>query len=208
MTYIYDILLNFNEEFYDFYDWNKTDKIIHIKKIPIYKVDEGVLNDIIYNKVKIKDDFLMLIKDKTEVFYKHEIGKIKFGCLLYSNEKIVALNINENGNVIGFSDLLIDEYTEIIDTLDEVKYIKIEYEILNKKDTELFKTRNDKLKENYIYKNIYKLTNEQLEYVYYEMFLDDSIDRKFMITKLNNIKNVDNLYNLIKSLLRKYKKIK
>ena len=38
MTYIYDILLNFNEEYYEFYDWNKEDTIVHIKKIPIYKI--------------------------------------------------------------------------------------------------------------------------------------------------------------------------
>ena len=25
MNYIYDILLNFNEQFFDFYDWNLTD---------------------------------------------------------------------------------------------------------------------------------------------------------------------------------------
>jgi len=33
MTYIYDILLNFKDDLYEFYDWNKTDNIIHIRKI-------------------------------------------------------------------------------------------------------------------------------------------------------------------------------
>ena len=147
MTYIYDILLNFSEEYYDFYDWNKNDKIIHIKKIPVYKVDNKTLKDIIYNKVKLKLSFLNLIKDKTEVFYKHEIGKIKYGCLLYNAEKMLAINVSTDGKIIGFSDLLIDEYTEILETLDEIKYIKIDYELGEKNSVDDFKTRNYKIKE-------------------------------------------------------------
>ena len=33
MNYIYDIYLNLNKNLYDFYEWNKSDNIIHIKKI-------------------------------------------------------------------------------------------------------------------------------------------------------------------------------
>ena len=35
MNYIYDILINFNENLYDFYDWNLNDQIDHIRKIPV-----------------------------------------------------------------------------------------------------------------------------------------------------------------------------
>ena len=31
MNYIYDILLNFKKEFFEFYEWNLNDDIIHIK---------------------------------------------------------------------------------------------------------------------------------------------------------------------------------
>ena len=40
MNYIYDIYLNLNETLYDFFDWNKNDKLTHIKKIPVFKVSE------------------------------------------------------------------------------------------------------------------------------------------------------------------------
>ena len=43
MTYIYDILLNFKEELIEFYDWNKNDNIIHIRKIPLLKISNGHL---------------------------------------------------------------------------------------------------------------------------------------------------------------------
>ena len=41
MNYIYDIYLNFNNQLYDFFDWNKSDKLIHIKSIPIIKISEN-----------------------------------------------------------------------------------------------------------------------------------------------------------------------
>ena len=33
MEYIYDIVLNFQDNYYDFYEWQKKDKIIPIKVI-------------------------------------------------------------------------------------------------------------------------------------------------------------------------------
>lgn len=32
MNYIYNIHLNFNKMYFDFYEWNDNDEIIHIKK--------------------------------------------------------------------------------------------------------------------------------------------------------------------------------
>ena len=45
MDYIYDIVLNFHDVYYDFYEWDTGDKIINVKRIPIYKVStEDYLN--------------------------------------------------------------------------------------------------------------------------------------------------------------------
>ena len=33
MEYVYDIVLNFREEYYDFYEWHPTDRIINIKRV-------------------------------------------------------------------------------------------------------------------------------------------------------------------------------
>ena len=38
MDYVYDIVLNFQTTYYDFYEWKSTDNIINIKKLPIYKI--------------------------------------------------------------------------------------------------------------------------------------------------------------------------
>ena len=52
MNYIYDIYLNFNKELYDFFDWNKSDKLTHIKMIPIFKVNEETIKSfrLYYNR--------------------------------------------------------------------------------------------------------------------------------------------------------------
>ena len=38
MDYIYDIVLNFQSNYYEFYEWKTTDKIINVKKILVYLV--------------------------------------------------------------------------------------------------------------------------------------------------------------------------
>ena len=43
MNYTYDILANFNETYYEFFEWNNKDELTHIKKLPIIKVDKNVL---------------------------------------------------------------------------------------------------------------------------------------------------------------------
>ena len=58
MNYIYDVYLNLNEILYDFFDWNKNDKIIHIKKIPVFKIEEEILIKLITNTVKVNNEFL------------------------------------------------------------------------------------------------------------------------------------------------------
>jgi len=41
MTYIYDILLNFNDSLlYEFYEWSSNDDIENMKKIKLVKVDK------------------------------------------------------------------------------------------------------------------------------------------------------------------------
>ena len=38
MKKTYDILVNYHKIAYEFYDWNKTDDVKHIKVIPTFKV--------------------------------------------------------------------------------------------------------------------------------------------------------------------------
>ena len=54
MNYVYDVLLNFNKELYEYYDWNLSDVIIHIRKILLFKVDNKVFNDLKKGNILVK----------------------------------------------------------------------------------------------------------------------------------------------------------
>ena len=59
MIYVYDILLNWsNDRLYDFFEWEKTDKLEHIKRIPLFKVDKGIVSKFIYKNIKIEQNFV------------------------------------------------------------------------------------------------------------------------------------------------------
>ena len=67
MIYIYDILLNFNTSLIEFFEWEENDLIKYIKKIPIYKVSDDFLYNLVNNEIKIESNFLNNIKDKNNV---------------------------------------------------------------------------------------------------------------------------------------------
>ena len=71
MDYIYDIVLNFQNNYYDFYEWKSSDKVINVKKILVYKINNQDYLNLKYNDVildtkllpqKIKRPFLPLRK--------------------------------------------------------------------------------------------------------------------------------------------------
>ena len=65
MTYIYDITLNFNETLYDFFEWNSSDSLKHIRKIPIFKVSNDTFLNMLMYEAQISDDILRLITDRS-----------------------------------------------------------------------------------------------------------------------------------------------
>ena len=51
MNFIYDIVLNFNKNYYNFFEWNKKDNIISVKKIPLFLVDNNTFKIMKYDRV-------------------------------------------------------------------------------------------------------------------------------------------------------------
>ena len=69
MTYIYDVLLNFTEErLIEFYEWNQTDIIENIKKIPIFRISSNQLNDLLSYNIKLDKQILAKIKNQTSTY--------------------------------------------------------------------------------------------------------------------------------------------
>ena len=198
MNYVYDIYLNFNNIAYDFFEWEKNDKIIHIKKIPIFKIDTSIFKLIIYNKVKFDTLFLKKIFNKTELFKN---DKIEYALLICDENNIIGLLLNKNGICIRKSFLLIDEELEVLDEIKNLKKEKINIKVISKGKIEL-KTRNDIKIEKFVNKEINNIGINKLKYIYYELFnkkINDSYNiKKYLSLLLKDKLKYKKLYDILK----------
>lgn len=190
MEYIYDIVLNFQDQYYDFYEWQKTDKIINIKRLPIYKITNKDYLNIKYNKVTITRNTL----PKTNKMF-----------LITSGIEVMAILIDNNGKVLKKSSLIFEESDDILEDKDEIKLIKIKY-IINKKNNINIKSRIEQEKIKYINKYLKKIDKSKdeylLKYLYYEIFNieEDNIDIIYNeLLKLSK-NNINKIYTSIKKI--------
>lgn len=208
MNYIYDVLLNFNSKLYDFYDWNNSDDVKHIRRIPIFKIASDDLVEIINNIIVIDKKFLSLILNKTEYFSNRKIEKIKYSCIFSDGEKAIGVLFNMNGESVKYSSLLIDEEDEANEIGSNKDVEKINYLIKTKNKMHNLKTRLDLEKEQFIIKEINLLNKnnkyDKLKYIYYDCFnsKEDNISKIINNIKIklkqNNFDIRNKLYDLLK----------
>ena len=105
MNYIYDILLNFQKEFYEFYEWNTSDEITHIRKIPLIRVSDKELNIFKEWSIRFEKDFIEKIYNKTERFKKVNVVLIPYVFLASNGKEAMALKLGKNGIVTHKSSL-------------------------------------------------------------------------------------------------------
>ena len=198
MNYIYDIFLNFKSIPYDFFEWNNKDKLTHLKKVPIYKIDINTFKNFCHKKIKVNSDFLNNIKYKTEIWKTKD--NLKFCSLFYTNFYILAICFNENGISEKKSFLYIDEELEVLNTLYNIKEKKIKYDIIWDEKIAL-KTRKQIYIDKFIKNNLKNIEEDKLKYIYFECFGKNDTKNK-MIEKLKNMKNnskeYKKLYNILK----------
>lgn len=170
MNYIYDILLNFNERDYDFYEWNTNDNISHIRKIPMIKIDDNSLKSIIQDNISVSLEFLKKISNRTEMFTNKSIKILKYVCLFVGTKDVIAIEFNDKGNKKRISRLLLDEREDVLNVANDIKSIDISLEVDNKKKTIIFKTRKENQIYHYIMREFQKKNYERLKYIYFECF--------------------------------------
>ena len=110
MNYIYDIFGNFFENYYDFYEWNKSDKIIHIKKIPIIKVNKIDYKILLNNKFKINKELLNNIKNKTLLWNNKKDNYL----LITNGSDLFNIKFNNQGISTLRSSLQIEDELDIL----------------------------------------------------------------------------------------------
>lgn len=208
MTYIYDILLNFtdDENYFEFYEWKEDDLFEHIKRIPIIRISKEQMQEIMFNKIKVSQDFLELIKGNT-ISYKNK-KDIKYGCLVCDLNKAIALEFNSKGLILSKSSLLLDEEEDVIDETSLLDEEKINYELIEKYHFDYFLTRDEAFKKRYLLKEIEYLKKQKnydkFNYLYEEIFPKDDLSFTERLTKLvNEIKNnynskFNDLYEIVR----------
>ncbi|MDD3392883.1 MAG: hypothetical protein PHE54_05015 [Bacilli bacterium] len=190
MNYIYDILLNFTECGYDFYEWNVEDNIKHIRKIPLLRVKEKDMNSLIKNKIIINDEILNKIKYKTEIFTSKGVKNIKYSILVSDGNMAIAFLINNKGNAIKWSKMLINEEEEILDFAKQMKETTLHYQILEEQSINSFYTRKETEMIKYIKTELTSLINEsdeaKLQYLYFECYNKKEKNVELIVKQIKN----------------------
>lgn len=191
MIYVYDIVVNFNNELIDFYDWLEDDYLEHIRKIPMIKVDDKIYKDFLENDITLEETELQRIKNKTEVFSERKIEKIEYAFILCSKMEAIALIFDDKGKISERSRLLTDEELEIIEISKKVSFYNLKYKRgkkIIKKTTCL--REEQRVIDNIvnILKNLKKEKREDLlNYLHYEWFLREAKNNNSFEDMINDI---------------------
>ena len=189
MNFYYDITLDFLENSYSFYEIEKTDNFVEVKKIPLFQVSNKVLKDFINNKVKVNQDFLNIIYNKTMLKNSY----MEYACILADKNNAIALEFNEEGIVTKYSSLSLMDELNLLEVIYTIKNIDIDYSIISKNHKSMT-LRKENIIKDIIKKEITKLYNDKniskLQFLYLEWFddLESDIDKIYntMIDKLKD----------------------
>ena len=197
MTFIYDIILNFtNNYYYDFYEWNKKDNLINVKKIPLVRVSKKTLNDFIKYKIKVDKELLKIIYDKS-IYLKKDKNKYNYSTIFSNGEKSIGIVFNEDGIVMFKSALFFDEEDDANKLSLKQKEMHIKYKKNEKNYNKML--RSELEKKQIIIKELKMIYNnkeyDRLKYIYYEIFnkTSNEIDVIYKLL-INNIDSNLNKY--------------
>ena len=190
MVYVYDTLVNLNEELLDFYDWDEIDNYVHIRRIPLFKISELDYYDFVTKKIRLVEEELLRINDKTQIFSNRGIDNIKYALVVTDGSGALVLEFNDKGYVIRKSKFIINEEMEILEIAKEIKEEKIKYNVISKKIDRNSMIRSEKkiLAEILEELDTIKDDSEKIDYLYYEWFDTNDGDDKY-ITLIKDLKN-------------------
>jgi len=202
MNFIYDIVLNFNKDYYDFFEWNKKDSIVNIKKIPLFIVNNDIFNSMKYDSVSVNTNFIDSIRDKTYTYNRQKIGNT---CLLSNGKQVIGVLFNDKGDLIKRSSLLLDEEEEVLDEIYSDEITDIDIVKIKKGKSNDSVNRVQKEKKDFLIKYINREKNStNLKYLYYDYFEKDEEDsnviRESLINEIKNNwnKKFDSFYETVK----------
>ena len=205
MNYIYDVLSNFQLNYFDFFEWNKDDDVIRIRKIPIIKVNDIFYYNLKYNNVKVSDELLDKIENRTEIFKNKGIDTIYYAGVFTNGKEAIIVKYDNKGNNIYKSSMMIDEEREVIEDIQNDDVLDFNYEVISNGNKSIG-TRKESAIINRISKDISKLYDnkeyDKLSYLYFECFNEKCSNyikiKDDLINNLTNSKVVEIISSFIK----------
>ena len=143
MNYVYDILLNFQDYAYEFYEWNIDDEITHIRKVPMVRISTEQLEKLNNYRCQITQSFMTKIENKSEEFTNRSVEKMMYLFLATDTKSITACLLNSKGIVVKKSKLLVDEEEEALIMSKNLPFTSFEIHKLRKQKPKEFETRHD-----------------------------------------------------------------
>jgi len=190
MDYIYDIVLNFQSNYYDFFEWKQNDKIINIKKIPVYSINNENYLNLKYNDVILD---IKNIPKQIKMF------------LVTNGIEVMGILLDNKGRVIKRSSLIFDEADEVLEEKDSIKPLSIKYKKNIKKNYKLnsrIEIEKIKFLENY-FNNLNKIEDEYLlKYIYYDIYNleENNINKVYENLKELINEDLNTIYNSVKKI--------
>ncbi len=181
MVYVYDTLVNLNEELIDFYDWEESDDYVHIRRVPLYKVNSIDYMNFVTKKVRLDEEELSKLYDKAQIFSNRGIDSLKYAFVVTDGNGAVILEFNDKGFISRRSKFIVNEEMEIIDMAKSVREEKIKYNVVSKKINRSTMIRSEKKILNDILEELNSIKNdkEKIDYLYYEWFDSNDGDDKY-----------------------------
>lgn len=204
MHYYYDLLVNLDETPWEFYEWDKRDTIIPIKKIPIIRIKEQDFLKIYCYEGQIEEEWIKIYQKKT--ILKGNVQNPTM-LLISSTKNSLVLEIANDGKIINRSKLLIEDENNANELATTLKEISIPFKKTKqiKKRTEFRQALEEKKLIKIELKTLKEKENtSKCAYLYYEWFGKLETDLDKMIEKCSQeLKKTYSLkFHEIASLIR------
>lgn len=204
MNYIYDVLANFNDCYYDFYDWNNNDNIIHIKKLPVLRVNSDFFKKVKCHDVLVDNCLLEKIYRKTD-FFNISKNRYNYVCCLCDGRGALIINFDSKGAILGRSSMLIDEENEVIDISECSELFDYNVKVIKECSHDVFKTRKELSINQLFFDELKCMSDDKLRYLYFECFNEREIDIKKIVDRF--VDEVSNNFNSIYSKIYSFLKM-
>ena len=178
MHFCFDILVNLDETLWQFYEWDKSDNIIFLKKVPLLKINEKIFKLIYsYNGI-IDSEFIKKYYNKTIIKGSRNNATM---FLLTTGKNCLVIEVNKLGNIISRSQLMVEDEINCNEKVVNLKDMHIPFKktskLILRKDfrqgenekriikTELktIKKENNLLKCSYLYYEWFGILENNLE---------------------------------------------